>query len=333
MPNDPLMHAGHYLQSLLAYWWPFCRIMAVFSLAPMFSHKAISVRVRILLALALTLVLGAALPTPPTLDPLSLAGMLATIEQIAMGLLLGLALLLVFTVFTLIGDVVSTQLGLSMAVFNDPMNGVSSASIIYQLYFILLALLFFAIDGHLVTVSIIYQSFVSWPIGSGLFYDGLQTIAWSMAWVISAALLIALPIVFCMTLVQFCFGLLNRISPAMNLFSLGFLPDPAEPGRGLPAPDPRPLGQDRRSAQERRPCLSRTAVRKRPKRPPSRNSRRAATMARSPAPRMSPPPFRCSPRCCCSSSVRGCFSMACSRASATRTSTSSRARSVSMTCR
>ncbi|HAB84055.1 MAG TPA: flagellar biosynthetic protein FliR [Pseudomonas sp.] len=216
------MHAGHYLQSLLAYWWPFCRIMAVFSLAPMFNHKAISVRVRILLALALTLVLGAALPTPPTLDPLSLAGMLATIEQIAMGLLLGLALLLVFTVFTLIGDVVSTQLGLSMAVFNDPMNGVSSASIIYQLYFILLALLFFAIDGHLVTVSIIYQNFVYWPIGSGLFYDGLQTIAWSMAWVISAALLIALPIVFCMTLVQFCFGLLNRISPAMNLFSLGF---------------------------------------------------------------------------------------------------------------
>ncbi|MDC6625425.1 flagellar biosynthetic protein FliR, partial [Leclercia adecarboxylata] len=106
MPNDPLMHAGQYLQSLLAYWWPFCRIMAVLSLAPMFSHKAISVRVRILLALALTLVLGAALPTPPTLDPLSLAGMLAAIEQIAMGLLLGLALLLVFTVFTLIGDVV-----------------------------------------------------------------------------------------------------------------------------------------------------------------------------------------------------------------------------------
>jgi flagellar biosynthetic protein FliR len=174
------------------------------------------------LALALTLVLGAALPTPPNLDPLSLAGMLAAIEQIAMGLLLGLELLLVSTEFFLFRDVVSTQLGLSMAVFNDPMNGVSSASIIYQLYFILLALLFFAVDGHLVTVSIIYQSFVYWPIGSGLFYDGLQTIAWSMAWVISAALLIALPIVFCMTLVQFCFGLLNRISPAMNLFSLGF---------------------------------------------------------------------------------------------------------------
>ena len=59
-------------------------------------------------------------------------------------------------------------------------------------------------------------------IGSGIHFDGLQTIAMSLSWVISAALLIALPIVFCMTLVQFCFGLLNRISPALNLFSLGF---------------------------------------------------------------------------------------------------------------
>src|SRR5690606_7191211 len=150
---------------------------------------------------ALTVVLTAALPATAPIDPLSLKGLLTAFEQIAMGLLLGLALLLVFTVFTLIGDIVSTQLGLSMAVFNDPMNGVSSASIIYQLYFILLALMFFAIDGHLVTVSIIYQSFVYWPIGSGIHFDGLQTVAWSLGWVISAALLIALPIVFCMTLV------------------------------------------------------------------------------------------------------------------------------------
>ncbi len=222
MANEPLMQVGHYLQSLLAYWWPFCRIMAVFSLAPLFNHKAISVRVRVLLALVLTVTLAAALPKPPLIDPLSLAGILTALEQVAMGLMLGLALLLVFTVFTLIGDVVSTQLGLSMAVYNDPVNGVSSSSIIYQLYFILLVLLFFAIDGHLVTVSIIYQSFVYWPIGSGIPFDGLQTIAFAMSWVLSAALLIALPIVFCMTLVQFCFGLLNRISPAMNLFSLGF---------------------------------------------------------------------------------------------------------------
>src|SRR5690606_41583529 len=109
MGNEPIMQAGQYLQSLLAYWWPFCRIMAVFSLAPLFNHKALSVRVRVLLAMVLTGVLTAALPATPAMDPLSLKGILTAIEQVAMGLLLGLALLLVFTVFTLIGDIVSTD--------------------------------------------------------------------------------------------------------------------------------------------------------------------------------------------------------------------------------
>src|SRR5690606_7427354 len=182
--------------SLFACSWAFWRIMAVFRLVPLSNPKPLGARGRVPLAGVLTRVLTAALPSTPAMDPLSLKGILTAIEQVAMGLLLGLALLLVFTVFTLIGDIVSTQLGLSMAVFNAPMNGVSSASIIYQVYFILLALLFFAIDGHLVTITIIYQSFVYWPIGSGIHFDGLQTIAWSLSWVISAALLIALPIVF-----------------------------------------------------------------------------------------------------------------------------------------
>jgi flagellar biosynthetic protein FliR len=220
--TEPLMQASQYLQSLQSYWWPFCRILALFSMAPMFNHKSLSVRVRVLLALALTFALAAALPEPPSIEPLSLHGLLTALEQVAFGLLLGLSLQLVFTIFMLVGEVISTQMGMSMARYNDPLNGVSSSSILYQLYFILLVFLFFAIDGHLLTVSVLYQSFVYWPVGSGLHYLGFESFLQAMAWVFSAAVLITLPVVFCMTLVQFCFGLLNRISPAMNLFSLGF---------------------------------------------------------------------------------------------------------------
>ncbi|MBC9249821.1 flagellar biosynthetic protein FliR [Pseudomonas alcaligenes] len=222
MHGEPIFQAGHYLQQLQGYWWPFCRILALFSFAPLFSHKAVPKQVRLLLALAVTLALAAALPAPAQIDPLSLHGLLTALEQIAIGLLLGLSLQLVFTVFTLVGDVVSTQLGLSMAVYNDPINGVSSSSILFQLYFVLLVFLFFAIDGHLLAVSVLYQSFVYWPVGSGLRYEGFETLIHALSWVLAAAVLITLPVVFCMTLVQFCFGLLNRISPALNLFSLGF---------------------------------------------------------------------------------------------------------------
>ncbi|HWV08130.1 MAG TPA: flagellar biosynthetic protein FliR [Pseudomonas sp.] len=220
--SEPLLQASQYLNAMLAYWWPFCRILALFSMAPLFNHKALSIRARVLLALALTIALGASLPEPPQIEPLSLKGLLTTLEQVLFGILLGLTLQLVFTIFMLVGEVISTQMGMSMARYNDPMNGVSSSSIVYQLYFILLVFLFLAIDGHLLTVSVVYQSFIYWPVGSGLQYLGFERFLQAIAWVFSAAVLITLPVVFCMTLVQFCFGLLNRISPAMNLFSLGF---------------------------------------------------------------------------------------------------------------
>ncbi|SDT23107.1 flagellar biosynthetic protein FliR [Halopseudomonas xinjiangensis] len=220
--SQAIFDANDYLLSMQDYWWPFCRILAVFTLAPLFSHKALSMPGRILLALILTLALGGTLPTPPQISPLSIAGLLATMEQIAFGMLLGVSLQLVFTIYSLVGEMISTQMGMSMARFNDPQNGISSSPILYQLYYTMLVLLFFAVDGHLVIVSVLYQSFTFWPVGSGLHFTGLTTMVFAMSWVLSAAVMIALPMVFCMTLVLFCFGLLNRISPTMNLFALGF---------------------------------------------------------------------------------------------------------------
>ncbi|WMI97629.1 flagellar biosynthetic protein FliR [Pseudomonas chlororaphis subsp. aurantiaca] len=220
--NAPLMQADQYLHALQGYWWPFCRLMAVFSMAPLFNHKAMSKHVRILLALMTTAAVGAALPAAPDIAPLSAQGVLTALAEVSFGLTLGLTLQLVFTVFSVVGEVVSAQMGMSMARYNDPVNGVSSSSIIYQLYFVLLAFLFLSIDGHLLILSVLFKSFSHWPVASGLNYSSYTTFIKAIAWVFSAAVLLTLPIVFCMVLVQFCFGLLNRISPSMNLFSLGF---------------------------------------------------------------------------------------------------------------
>lgn len=220
--SEPLLQASQYLQALQGYWWAFCRLLAVFSTAPLFNHKGMSRQVRVMLALVVTLAIGGSLPAPPPIDPLSAQGALTALEQVAFGLILGLSLQLVFTVFSVAGEVVSAQMGMSMARYNDPVNGVSSSSIVYQLYFVLLAFLFLAIDGHLLVLSVLYKSFSHWPVGSGLSYESFATFVRGIAWVFSAAVLLSLPMVFCMVLVQFCFGLLNRISPSMNLFSLGF---------------------------------------------------------------------------------------------------------------
>ncbi|MCV5371960.1 flagellar biosynthetic protein FliR, partial [Escherichia coli] len=68
----------------------------------------------------------------------------------------------------------------------------------------------------------LYKGFTYWPIGNALHPQTLRTIALAFSWVLASASLLALPTTFIMLIVQGCFGLLNRIAPPLNLFSLGF---------------------------------------------------------------------------------------------------------------
>ena len=83
-------------------------------------------------------------------------------------------------------------------------------------------MVFFSIDGHLILAQVIGASFNAWPVGGPLDTTTLRDIAYNVAWVFSAALLLAIPVVFSTMVVQMGFGMLNRIAPALNLYSLGF---------------------------------------------------------------------------------------------------------------
>ncbi len=104
---------------------------------------------------------------------------------------------------------------------NDPMNGQSS-DVTSALLSTLSIIIFFAIDGHLVIANVIGQSFRAWPLGHGFGPLMMQAVAYNVAWIFSAAMLLALPVVFATMVVQIGFGFLNRVAPALNLFALGF---------------------------------------------------------------------------------------------------------------
>ena len=113
------------------------------------------------------------------------------------------------------------NMGLSMAVQNDPVNGTSN-TLIAQLFNLTAMLIFFAANGHLLLITILYKGFIYWPIGAALSWPSLQVLISSFGWIISAAVIIALPSTVIMLLIQGVFGLLNKVSPSLNLFSLGF---------------------------------------------------------------------------------------------------------------
>jgi flagellar biosynthetic protein FliR len=210
------------LPSLLTtLWWPFCRVLAMFSAAPIIGENMVPISVRVLLSLAFAVVLMPMSQSAVSIEPLSLHALVVTAEQALIGFSIGLAFHLTIAIVMVLGFMISSQMGLSMAVMNDPMSGASS-DVVTGLLYILCILVFFSIDGHLVLAGVVGASFHAWPVGGGIDVMTLQTIAYNVAWVFSAALLLAVPVIFSALVVQLGFGFLNRVAPALNLYSLGF---------------------------------------------------------------------------------------------------------------
>ena len=206
---------------LSAIWWPFCRALAIFSAAPVVGENMVPITVRVLLSLVLAVVLMPVAQPAMPIEPLSLRTVFVTAEQILIGLGIGLAFHLAMSVMMLLGHLISSQMALLMAMMNDPMSGTSS-DVVSSLLLVLTILLFFAIDGHLVLVAVVGASFRAWPVGAGVDLSSLQAVAYNVGWIFSAGLLLALPVIFSAFVVQFGFGLLNRVAPTLNLYALGF---------------------------------------------------------------------------------------------------------------
>jgi len=208
-------------QLLGLFWWPFVRILGVFMFIPIFGDGTVPRKVRLLLALFLTILVIPFVEVPPAIDPFSLQAITMTSAQLVWGLLFGLTFQLLFTVFTLIGQTISVQMGLAMAVMNDPANGVSVA-IIGRLYLFLCTLLFLAFDGHLVALALMVESFTIWPIKNGLAMDSVWLVIKMMSWVFSSAFAVAIPAITAMLITNASFGFMNKAAPSLNVFALGF---------------------------------------------------------------------------------------------------------------
>lgn len=206
---------------LQTFWWPFARIMALLSFAPIFGDATVPRRIRVTLALIMAVVVMPSAPAPNIVDPLSLTAVALTLEQIAIGAAIGIGLQFATTALYIFGFLSASQTSLAMAMMNDPING-SSSDALSLLAGIVGMLLFFALDIHLLLAGIIAASFEAWPVGQALSNLHLQTVAYNVGWVFAAGFLLATPIIFGAMLVQMGFGFMTRIAPSLNIFALGF---------------------------------------------------------------------------------------------------------------
>lgn len=201
---------------------PFFRIAAFLMVVPVFGNQLVAVRVRLLLAVTTAVLVYPLLPTVPDVDPLSLNMMLLILEQLMIGAVLGFMVQVFFHIFVMAGQMIAMQMGLGFASMIDPTNGVSVA-VVSQFYVLLVTLLFLAFNGHLLVFEVMIEGFDLMPIGGGSVHQSaIYTLAASAGWMLSSALLLALPAVTAILIVNFAFGVMTRAAPQLNVFSLGF---------------------------------------------------------------------------------------------------------------
>lgn len=202
--------------------WTFLRVLAVFTSAPIFSSKAFPVRARIALAFFIAFAAQASLQNQPTISITGPEAMGAVIQQVGIGLAIGFTIRLVFAAIELAGEVVGLQMGLSFASFFDPsLNTQSSA--VARFFGHMAAFLFIVMNGHLLVMMAVIKSFDAFPVDQN-FLEALKTMKlYSLGSdIFASGLWIALPMVGMLMFVNLAFGIVSRVAPQMNLFSIGF---------------------------------------------------------------------------------------------------------------
>ncbi|MFU9137943.1 flagellar biosynthetic protein FliR [Erwinia tasmaniensis] len=201
--------------------WPLARVMALIMTAPLLSEKSISKKVKIGLGLMITWTLIPSLP-PTTVTLFSAGGFWLLIQQILIGIAIGFTMQFAFAAVRTAGEVIGLQMGLSFATFFDPASRLNMP-VLARFLDLLVMLLFLTFNGHLWLISMLADSFHTLPIG-GEPVNGNAFLALTKAasLIFLNGLRLALPLITLLLTLNLALGLLNRVSPQLSVFAIGF---------------------------------------------------------------------------------------------------------------
>ena len=208
---------------MATFLWPLFRILALIASAPILGNPSVPVRVKAGLAVLITLLVAPTIEDPlPQIDPFSGMGLLILIQQIIIGVAIGLVMRIVFVAVEMAGEIIGLQMGLAFAIFFDPQSS-GQVALVGRFLGIIASLAFLAIDGHLLMIALIAQSFNTLPIGT----DGITvpTITLLTEWggeIFKSGLQLALPVLTALLITNLALGILTRAAPQLNIFAVGF---------------------------------------------------------------------------------------------------------------
>jgi flagellar biosynthesis protein FliR len=199
------------------------RVSIVLFMLPIFGANTIPTTVKAALCLVFSMAVWPKLSFPGTLlpsNPWSLTLMFA--GEVIMGLLLDILVRLLFAAAQSAGAVMGFSMGFTLMNTVDPLTGASEPGIAHLIGQVV-TMLFLALDGHLMLLGALAQSFALVPPGDLLINPalGVDLIHFTSQMFVMAVK-IAAPILASIFLVDLALALVARAAPQMNVLFIGF---------------------------------------------------------------------------------------------------------------
>ncbi|MGP1717908.1 MAG: flagellar biosynthetic protein FliR [Methylophilus sp.] len=214
------IHASDLQQWIVQLLWPLTRILACVSVVPLFSHPSIPNRMKLGIGFVITLAILPSIQVP-AIDVMSWQGLLSLLAQVVIGISMGFVMRLMFTAVELAGFMMGMSMGLGFASFYDPQTEGQTMAVA-QFVTMLALLVFMSLDGHLIVVAVMLQSFETMPILLDHWQLNSQVIAELGGHIFSQGLLLSLPVVASLLITNMALGILTKAAPQFNIFGIGF---------------------------------------------------------------------------------------------------------------
>jgi len=209
-------------QSVTAFFLVLGRVSPLFVLAPLFSAKQIPGQVKGIVGVALAIGLtgiamhGQSIPT----QPLQVAGLM--VVNILVGLLFAYAIAALMWAVQTAGGFADIVSGFSFGATVDPING-NQGGTFAELYSMIGVMLFIAIGGDAWIIRGMARTFTLIPLTKAPQLGSLANAAqMSFASIFTSALEVAAPVILALLITDVAFGMVSRVVPQMNVFSVAF---------------------------------------------------------------------------------------------------------------
>lgn len=209
--------------ALLALGLTLPRIIGAFVMLPLLTSETVPALVRNSFLVSLAIVALPIAMTGASLQSMQVTEWLPLIlKELFIGVAIGFCFGTVFWALGAAGNLIDTQVGMTLASVFDPIQG-HQASLHGQFLSQLGAWLFMASGAFLVFLDLLLSSYAMWPVASfvpKLPMVGLEFFTGQFTYLMTALLVLASPVVVVLVLVDLSFGVINRFAPQLNVFSL-----------------------------------------------------------------------------------------------------------------